>query len=117
MAVLHIRYQAVSDRADPLSCTLKAYPDNLLTQGRSASAFVFSLPTMCDVDRRCADKAEPDGFSEGRKTMIILLGLLLVSSCGVLYLLYEVIKQQGRLLLRLDGIEERMGLRAPVGAQ
>jgi peroxiredoxin len=49
--------------------------------------------------------------------MGILLGLILVSSCGILYLLYEVIKQQGRVLLRLDGIAERLGLHAPAGAQ
>jgi peroxiredoxin len=49
--------------------------------------------------------------------MAILVSLLLVSTCGVLYLLYEVIKQQGRILLRLDGIAERLGLHAPSGAQ
>ncbi|MFO1433547.1 MAG: TlpA disulfide reductase family protein [Candidatus Competibacteraceae bacterium] len=48
--------------------------------------------------------------------MNILLGLILVCACGILYLLYEVIKQQGRLLLRLDGIEQRLGMRAPAGA-
>ena len=43
--------------------------------------------------------------------MVILLGLILLGAGGVLFLLFEVIKQQGRLLLRLDAIESRMGLR------
>ena len=42
--------------------------------------------------------------------MNVVLGLVLVCACGLLYLLYEVIKQQGRLL-RLDGIKERLGMR------
>jgi peroxiredoxin len=45
----------------------------------------------------------------------VLLGLILVSAWGVLFLLYQIIKQQGRLLLRLDGIEQHLGLRAPAG--
>jgi thiol-disulfide isomerase/thioredoxin/predicted Fe-S protein YdhL (DUF1289 family) len=42
----------------------------------------------------------------------VMLGLILVSAWGVLFLLYQIIKQQGRLLLRLDGIEQHLGLRA-----
>jgi peroxiredoxin/predicted Fe-S protein YdhL (DUF1289 family) len=43
----------------------------------------------------------------------VLLGLILVSTWGVLFLLYQIIKQQGRLLLRLDGIEQHLGILAP----
>lgn len=43
----------------------------------------------------------------------VLLGLILVSAWGVLFLLYQIIKQQGRLLLRLDGIEHHLGIFAP----
>jgi peroxiredoxin len=43
----------------------------------------------------------------------VLLGLILVSAWGVLFLLYQIIKQQGRLLLRLDGIEQHLGILAP----
>jgi hypothetical protein len=43
----------------------------------------------------------------------VLLGLVLVSAWGVLFLLYQIIKQQGRLLLRLDGIEQHWGILAP----
>jgi peroxiredoxin/predicted Fe-S protein YdhL (DUF1289 family) len=43
----------------------------------------------------------------------VLLGLVLVSAWGVLFLLYQIIKQQGRLLLRLDGIEQHLGILAP----
>ena len=45
----------------------------------------------------------------------LLLGLILVIGWAVLYLLYQVIKQQGRLLLTLDGIEEQLGALAPQG--
>jgi peroxiredoxin/predicted Fe-S protein YdhL (DUF1289 family) len=43
----------------------------------------------------------------------VLLSLILVSAWGVLFLLYQIIKQQGRLLLRLDGIEQHLGILAP----
>ena len=46
----------------------------------------------------------------------VLLGLILVSGWGVLFLLYQVIKQQGRLLLRLDGIEQHLGILSPAVA-
>ena len=42
-----------------------------------------------------------------------LLGLILAGAGGIIYLLFEVIRQQGRLLLRLDGIEQHLGLRQP----
>jgi peroxiredoxin len=48
-------------------------------------------------------------------TVVVLLLLILLGAGGVLILLYEVIKQQGRLLLRLDAIDGRVGLRAPAG--
>jgi thiol-disulfide isomerase/thioredoxin len=43
----------------------------------------------------------------------VILGLILVTGWGVLFLLYQIIKQQGRLLLRLDGIERHLGILAP----
>ncbi len=43
----------------------------------------------------------------------LVLGLILVSGWGGLFLLYQIIKQQGRLLLRLDGIERHLGILAP----
>src|SRR2546423_13946623 len=39
---------------------------------------------------------------------IILLSLIFLSVWAVLFVLYLVVKQQGRLLLRLDDIEERL---------
>lgn len=44
----------------------------------------------------------------------VLLALILVSGWGVLFLMYQIIKQQGRVLLRLDAIEQRLGIRTPV---
>jgi peroxiredoxin len=44
----------------------------------------------------------------------LLLGLILVSVWAVLFLLYQIVKQQGRLLLRLDGVEEQLRSLAPV---
>ena len=49
--------------------------------------------------------------------VILLLSLILLISCGVLYLLYQIVKQQGRLLFRLDTIEERLGLDSERSAQ
>jgi peroxiredoxin/predicted Fe-S protein YdhL (DUF1289 family) len=43
----------------------------------------------------------------------VLTALILVSALGGLFLLYQIIKQQGRLLLRLDGIEQHLGILAP----
>jgi len=43
----------------------------------------------------------------------VILALVLVSSWGGLFLLYQIINQQGRLLLRLDGIERHLGILAP----
>jgi peroxiredoxin len=44
---------------------------------------------------------------------ILVLGIVLVSVWAVLFVLYLVVKQQGRLLLRLDGIEEQLGMPDP----
>ena len=46
-------------------------------------------------------------------SVIVLLVFILISGWAVLFLLYQIIKQQGRLLLRLDGIEEQLGVLAP----
>jgi peroxiredoxin len=50
-------------------------------------------------------------------TVVVLLALVVLSGFAVLYLLYQIIKQQGRLLLRLDGIERQLGSRAPQARQ
>jgi peroxiredoxin len=39
--------------------------------------------------------------------------LILLGGVAILFLLYQIIKQQGRLLLRLDGIEEQLRSSAP----
>jgi peroxiredoxin len=46
-------------------------------------------------------------------TVVVLLGVVVLSGFAVLFLLYQIIKQQGRLLLRLDAIEGQLGSRAP----
>ena len=43
----------------------------------------------------------------------VSLSLILLSAWGALFLLYQIIKQQGRLLLRLDGIERHLGILVP----
>jgi len=45
--------------------------------------------------------------------VVVLLVLILASGWAVLFLLYQIIKQQGRLLLRLDGIDDQLGALAP----
>ena len=45
--------------------------------------------------------------------MGMLLALVLVSIWAMLFVLYQVIKQQGRVLLRLDGIETQLETLAP----
>src|ERR1700694_804792 len=40
--------------------------------------------------------------------VIILLGLILISSIGLWFVLYQVIKQQGRMLLRFDEIAQHI---------
>ena len=43
----------------------------------------------------------------------LLLGLILISVWAVFFLLYQIVKQQGRLLLRLDGVEEQLKALTP----
>jgi peroxiredoxin len=49
---------------------------------------------------------------EGTSSVVVavLLALILVSVWAVLYVLFQVIKQQGRLLLRLDTLENNLGV-------
>lgn len=49
--------------------------------------------------------------------MAMLLAIVAVSVWAMLFVLYEVVKQQGRVLLRLDGIEKQLeALAAPAAA-
>jgi len=46
-------------------------------------------------------------------SVLVLLAFLLAGSLAVLFLLYQIIKQQGRVLLRLDAIESQLEMLAP----
>jgi peroxiredoxin len=48
--------------------------------------------------------------------LVVLLGLVLVSQIGLWAVLYQVVRQQGRLLLRLDELARR-SVPAPLGAE
>jgi peroxiredoxin len=48
---------------------------------------------------------------------VALLALLVLSVWAVLFVLYHVVKQQGRVLLRLDSLEHGLGIPGPGAAQ
>lgn len=46
---------------------------------------------------------------QASSAVIVLLVLILISSIGLWFVLYQVIKQQGRILLHLDNVEQSLG--------